>query len=310
MNKVVKSILEKYNFVIEKNYGYGAINGYEVNVVDRPLSKGPVFYFSSFITPAQKRKYVIAMRDYKFPSVQVDYSNFGIEVTIGSFGEKEFKAKCEYIIKKVLGILNSYNAPKNNICPLSGQEMHESDSRLAYIGKGPVKVRTSVDAIVGYNDELEKDKEEHKNESISFMPGFFAVVLINIFVVFLHMFLSLFGHIAAISTGIVVVLGAIFYLKSGAKANFLMVITCTVIGSLFALGILLCRYQNIALALRYYNSDYSLGIDAFRYCYENINDFRKSLIIDVLLNGIYALIGCFISIIILIKANKRPKKIK
>lgn len=306
MNKVVKSILEKYNFVIEKNYGYGTINGYEINVVDRPLSKGPVFYFSSFITPVQKRKYVIAMRDYEIPSVQVDYSDFGIEVTIGSFGGKEFKGKCKYVIKKVLGILDSYNAPKNNICPLSGQEMHESDSRLAYIGKGPVKVRTSVDAIVGYNDELEKDKEEHKNESISFMPGFFAVVLTNIFVVFLHMFLNLFGHIAAISTGIAVVLGAIFYLKSGTKANFLMVITCTVIGSLFALGILLCRYQNIALSLRYYNS----GIDAFRYCYEYINDFRESLIIDVLLNGIYALIGCFISIIILIKTNKRPKKLK
>ena len=85
-----------------------------------------------------------------------------------------------------------------------------------------------------------------------------------------------------------------------------MVITCTVIGSLFALGILLCRYQNIALSLRYYNN----GIDALRYCYKYINDFRESLIFDLLLNGIYALIGCFISIIILFEANKRPKKLK
>ena len=61
MQKYVTNALANYNFVYSGNYGYGRIDGYEVNVYNNPMDTGPIFLFSTYLSQMQKNEFIVAI---------------------------------------------------------------------------------------------------------------------------------------------------------------------------------------------------------------------------------------------------------
>ena len=64
MNKHIVNSLKEYNFTYDKNYGYGFINGYEVNVFYNATAVGPVITFSTFLSQSKKNDFIFKEKNH------------------------------------------------------------------------------------------------------------------------------------------------------------------------------------------------------------------------------------------------------
>lgn len=160
MNKHIMNVLSKYNFTYEKNYGYGYIDGFEVNVLDIVGDTGPMFLFSTFLNQTQKNEFVLRVNNLKIRMVNANYFEFGVMVQIGAMTGKSFEPKFEETIPKVIGILNELGAPKADICPQSGVSLETVENRVVNINGFKIKLASS--AIESINSSITKENEEHE----------------------------------------------------------------------------------------------------------------------------------------------------
>ena len=183
MNKHVINALSSYEFTYEKYTAYGQIDGYEVNVLARPLDIGPVLVFSTYMPLEKKNAFISRIKSKRISMVSASTLEFGVVVTIGVMTSGGIEKKFKEVLPVILNLLNEFEAPKKDVCPLSGIEMDDLNSKLAPIPELSIKVRLTNDAIANVNNQIEKINEvyeEAPNNYLKGMGGIFIGALVGV----------------------------------------------------------------------------------------------------------------------------------
>lgn len=151
MNKHIVKALSDYKFDFEKNYGYGIINGYEVNVYNSPFDVGPIFCFSTYLSESKKNEFVLKINQKKLAFVYGYTFEFGVAVKIGAYTSLGFEKKFCNVLPIILDILQELGALKNNVCPQTGIAFDDY-ARVVVIPQYKIKVKLSSNGIKYINE--------------------------------------------------------------------------------------------------------------------------------------------------------------
>lgn len=307
MNKHIMNVLSKYNFTYEKNYGYGYIDGFEVNVLDIVGDTGPMFLFSTFLNQTQKNEFVLRVNNLKIRMVNANYFEYGVMVKIGAMTGKSFEPKFEETMPKVINILNELGAPKADICPQSGVSLETVENRVVNINGFMIKLASS--AIESINSSITKENEEHELAPNNYLKGLFGIVIGGIAGVVLTIILWYLGFVTTFAPLLSIFLGIFLYKKFGGKKNWVMIAMSFII----TLGFILCAFvfvYALTAQIAAAESGYTYTLfGALKYALNNSEEFSRIFYTDLALNGFFVLLAEGFSIYKLIQEIKRPKQI-
>ena len=310
MNKHISNSLSEYNFTFDKNYAYGFIDGYEVNVYNNPMAIGPIFMFSTYLSQSKKNDFVIKMNSLKIQLLQVQTYDFGVILTIGAMTAGTFEKKFKTVLPQILGILNELEAPKSDICPQSGEQIDELNSRTIVLPNSKIKIRLSNNAISTVNSVIEQENNNYENAPNNYLKGFGGILIGAIVGVIIAYIFSLANIITAIAPLVSILLGIFLYKKFGGKPNYTMIamsfITTLValLGALTLVYIIAANKVTLEAGLNY------RGFDALMYCIKNSPEFKRYFFADLALNGFFVLLAEGFTIYRLILSIRRPKNIE
>lgn len=310
MNKHVINALSSYEFTYEKYTAYGQINGYEVNVLARPLDIGPIFIFSTYISLEKKNAFINRIKSKRFSMVSASALEFGVVVAIGVMTPGGVEKKFKKVLPVILSLLDEFEAPKKDVCPLSGIEMDDLNSKLVPIPELSIKVRLTNDAIANVNNQIEKINEEYEEAPNNYLKGVGGLLIGALVGVLLTIGLGLLGYITAFASFISIILGTFLYSKFGGKQNKMMILmsfAITTISILLAVFVIYIIQANNLMR----DADLSYrGMDAFKYSMANSEQFKRAFLLDLGLNLVFIIIGIVVSFFTLKKMIKRPKKVE
>lgn len=307
MNKHIMNVLSKYNFTYEKNYGYGYIDGFEVNVVDIVDDTGPMFLFSTFLNQTQKNEFVLRVNNLKIKMVNANYFEYGVMVKIGAMTGKSFEPKFEETMPKVIYILNELGAPKADICPQSGVSLETVENRVVNINGFKIKLANS--AIEAINSSITKENEEHELAPNNYLKGLFGIVIGAIAGVVLTIILWYLGFVTTFAPLLSILLGTYLYKKFGGKRNWMMIVMSFVTTLVFILGAFVLVYALSAQIAAAENGYTFTLFGALKYILDNSDEFRRIFYSDLALNGFFILLAEGFSVYKLIQEIKRPKQV-
>lgn len=310
MNKYVIEAIKEYNFTIDKNHGYGYINGYEVNVIDNLMDTGPVFIFSTYLTSENKNEFIKKMKKTKISLLQVTVFEFGVIVKIGAWTGKGFVKQINKALPKILETLEELGAKKANVCPLSGQEIDQTNSKLITLPETPVKITLSSNSINDINNDIETSNEDYKTASNNYLKGFGGVLVGTLAGIGIMIVLSSFGYTAIIAPLAAIFIGVRLYVKFGGKPNIVMILMSFFTTLIGLLGTMFLLYVAASNALVLEAGVDLQGIEALKYCISNVEGFKGALIGELGYNALFIALAEIFSVAKLKLAIKRPKKIE
>ena len=312
MNKHIINALKDYDFAFEKNTAYGHISGYEVNVVTSMYENGPILYISTNLTSAQKNEFIVKLNAAKIALLRAEPFDYGIVIVVGAMTYAGVEKKCAKALPLIIELLESMQAPKGNICPQSGVEIDETNSKLSTIsvGMSKVKVRLSNDAVAAINSGVEKANEEFNNAPNNYLKGFWGILIGAVAGALLTIILEMVGFIAAFSSIVAIFLGIFLYKKFGGKANAVMVIMSFVTTIVVILGMLTLIYIYLANAMVKEAELTYKGFEALSYCIKTTPKFASSFYGDLAMNGLFILLGEGFSLGGALKMIRRPQTVK
>ena len=312
MNKHIVNALQKYQFEFNNNWGYGKINGYEVNVINLATATGPMFWFSTNLTLEKKWLFVEKMKNYKISLLMPSYFEFGVMVMIGALTGGTFEKKFDGVLEKILSTLALLDAPKSEICPSSGIELTEDNSSFSNVNLSnglTIKIRLTNEAVEKVNNLITQVNEEFKSAPNNYLKGFMGIVLGAIAGVIATIIFSYIGIVSALSAFISIFLGVFLYKKFGGKPNWVMIVMAFVTTIVFILGYIVLSYMMFSTS---HVAEMGLnlsGFDALKYCLQEYEELASAFRSDIIFNLIFCLIGVFASAFSLIRSINRPKNI-
>lgn len=310
MNQHVINALSDYDFKWEKNSGYGTIDGYEVNVLLNKMSAGPVFVFSTFLAQSKKNDFIVQMNSHNFKLVQTSSFDYGVMVMIGAMTAGGFEKKIAEVLPVILETLNSLEAPKNDICPQSGEALNIMDSNIISVAGTEMHIRLTNKAIETVNSTIAKSNEEFENAPNNYLKGFIGIAIGALAGVACTVIMSLLGYITAFSAWISIFLGVALYKKFGGKPNKVMIVMSFVTTTVFILGGLFLMYV-VASRTAAVNAGVDMsGFEALKFCLENSEECRRLFTADILLTAFFIVLAQSLSIFGLRRMIKRPKNIQ
>ncbi len=310
MNKHIMEVLKEYDFSFTKRHGYGHINGYEVNVLNVPVSNGPIFLFSTHLSPEKKNEFVLKMKSYKLKLVQADVFEFGVVVMIGAMTYKSFKKNFSNVLLKILEALETVEAPKSDICPQSGEIIDEMNSRLTIMPNSEIKIRLTKDAVMDINAQIEESNQEFIDAPNNYLKGFLGILIGAVAGSIVMGALGMLGYVTIIAPLVSIFLGVHLYKKFGGKENTTMIIMSLVTTIVVMLGTLIIVYISMATADTRELGLNLTGFKALSYCLDNDNAFKRAFIGELIVNGIFIILAEGYALYNLLKMIKRPKNIE
>ena len=316
MLKFIINALANYEFTFGKNSAYGHVEGYEVNLVNDLSVQGiPVITFSTFLSQTKKNEFAIKMNAKKIPMVTVVPFDCGVAVRVQAWVAKQWEKKIPEVIKAVLEVLEELEAPKSDICPQSGEKLDEVESKIVTIPNTLIKIHLTNAAVEALNSSIIKNNEDFKAAPNNYAKGFLGVLIGVLAGAILTVIFSLVGFVTMIAPAVAILLGTFLYKKFGGKPNAMMIVmtfvtTVVVITAvLFLMYVvtagIVCANPDVQHAL---GTQYK-GMEAFNYCMENSDEFKRAFFLDIVLNIIFILVAEGLSVYGLVRQIRRPKAI-
>jgi len=307
MNKKIMEVFNEYGFTYDGNYGHGFINEYEVNLFNLDTNLGPILMISTYLSQVNKSLFNSKINALKIKMLStIDYP-YGVAVMIGAVTAGAFLKNAKGELDQIFEVLESLEAPKKDICPVSGEELTFDNSREVN-DKGLI-VRITNDAIEAINNNIEEENKEFEQADNNYLKGFLGVVIGGVAGVVAAYIFSLLGLISSLSSCLSIWLGTLLYKKFGGKPNIVMVIMSFAVTILFMIGYTIFNYNGIALTLIEGLELHVTDGQAFNYCMNNFEEFSSAFESDLISTIIFSLIGTFVFSFNVIKSIKRPTKL-
>lgn len=287
MTKYVTRVLEKYNFTYEKNTGYGFIDNYEVSVINQRMQLGPVFYISTFLSQTLKNEFVKRFTDLQIQLCQATYFDCGVAIMIGAMTGGTFKKKFEEVMTKILEILKDLDAPGKNICPQSGEELTEDNSKIVHIESLNINLRLSNGGAETIEVLLKQDAEAKKNAPNNYLHGFLGILIGAIIGVALTIGFQLIGLISYWTPVVSISVGSYLSKKFGGKQNKVMLLINVLTNVVFIfLGVFISYIIVASIACANAGLLYR-GFEAFDYVMTFVDESPALFIRDLVINTFF-----------------------
>lgn len=309
MRKFIRETLKPYDFQFERNAGYGVINGYEVNVTINPYI-GPSFLFSTYL-PMEKKKEVanriVALSGSK---LRASAHEQGIILNMAYAGTIfTYPKRFNEVLPFVFQALEEYEAPKNNICPQTGEELTEENSKLARLPKSEFKVRMSSSGVTALNADINKSNEDYKNAPNNYGRGFLGILIGALAGAILTVVFGLMGFITFIAPIGAIILGTFLYRKFGGKPNAVMIVMSFIITLITIFCAFIIVYVVTATTICLQAGVDKSGFEALKTCLELSEEFERTFYLDLGMNGLFVLGAEAGSIAFLVRSIRRPKTV-
>ena len=215
MNKNIIKVFDRYNFIYEKNNGYGEINGYEVNIVNPLYSVGPTIAISTYLTMVDKNMFVTKLMNHKYSLVTAKIWDYGVIITIGSMTSGGFVKKAPEIINTILQILTELGAKNKDYCPLTGEELSTSNPKQVILKDSEnFKITLSEAAVQKVNDIVDTANKQFDNRNPQYGKGFIGIFIGALAGGALSFILFQIGFVSAFSSILSIILGISLYTHS------------------------------------------------------------------------------------------------
>lgn len=307
MNKNIKEYFTNKGLIIEKDKGYGIIEGYETNLISQAYGQNPVLlHISTYVLDETKGKIIAEINNMNVKMLNVFFTEYGLAVSITDMTIKKLLNRLDKILDSIYAILKDYGALQKEYCPLCGNILSENSKTYNIDGLSMV---LDTDCVEKINEAIEQDNKNFENAPNNYLKGFAGTIIGSIVGAISFVVLYLMGFISGISAFISVLLGTHLYKKFGGKPNKVMILLTVVSTIVVLLLTVFVLYVVMANGLVQENGFTSNGIKAFNDMM-TIETFKKSFINDMIMTIIFTLIGIVYDVIDLNKSVKRMDKIK
>ena len=315
MHKAIMKALEPYSFEFQAREAYGFIDGFEVNYYMEVYYTNDIHCQFSFYTTREKKLELLNnLRKLGLNKVEYKDNGYGIEYIIksmsGLFNQKTTDTIMQ-INETIVNSLKEMHALGKDYSPLSGIEFDVDNGRIVKIPYLNFNIKLLNEEAEKMNESIKSANEEFKAAPNNYGKGFLGVLLATIIgLVMMAIFTFGLGIISAWAPIVATLLGSYFYKKFGGKPTWVMIVMIVVVNLVAMMGFMYILYNLSALGFAVeanYNPT-SYG-DALKYCMNNVEGFKASFTKDMLITGLFCIIGFAVNIYGLIKSVKRVKDV-
>lgn len=308
MNKKIEQYFSQKGFNLNKNYGYGQINGYEVNLLYNSMNNvAPVsFIVSFFALENDKMRIIEELNNANIKFLQYQSNELGMIFGINDFTVGALIKKLDSILDTIFTILKNNNALPQQYCPICGKELLE-DFKLYRVNDCNYTLHNECANEI--KDSFEEENQEYVQMPNNYLKGFFGALIgagvgaISFIIIFF------LGFISSISSFISVFLGSFLYKKFGGKPNYIMVIMTSVLTIVILLLTVYLLYGLAAVGYSYEEGlTLSMG-EAFKHMMNN-SDFASEFTTNIIMTLLFAIIGAGYEVYGLIKGLHKKQTIK
>lgn len=307
MNKLIKQFFETKQMTIEKENGYGIINGYETNLIfNQYNSASPVLlHISTFIPVENKQVISDTIKNMNVKFLNFNFTPYGLLVGLNDLTIKKLVNRLDDILNSIYAILNDFGAKPAECCPICGEVFNENKKICNIDG---LKITIDNSCVEKINQEINNANDEFDKLPNNYIKGFIGALGGALVGAIVSVILYYLGFISAISAFVAIILGVKFYQKMGGKPNKVMIlittITTVVVLILATFGI----YYFSASSLAIENGFTSTGFKAFKDMM-TVSNFKSGFISDMIMTVLFTIIGIIYQVIDLSKSIKRVDKI-
>lgn len=308
MNKKLELYFSQKDFNIDKNYGYGQINGYEVNLFYNAMDNtAPVkFIVSFFALENDKVKIIEELNNANIKFLQYQNNELGMIFGINDFTVGALIKKLDNILDTIFNILKNNNALPQKYCPLCGKELVEDFKLFKVNGCNFTLHNECANEI---KDSFEEEHQEYVEMPNNYFKGFWGAVIGAAVGAISFIIIFFLGFISSISSFISVFLGSLLYKKFGGKPNHIMVIMTSVLTIVVLLLTVYLLYGLAALGLSYEEGLTLSMSEAFAHMMKN-SEFSSEFVGNIIMTILFALIGAGYEVYTMIKNLHKKQTIK
>jgi len=310
MNKKLVEYFSKYNLNFSKNYAYGKIKDYEVNIFYSVMDNvSPVkIYFSFFATDNDKLDMKTDIINARIKNLQYHFDNFGALFGLNDITINGLIKKLDDIIDTLTNIISKHNGKNSLYCPLCGEELNE-DCKVYKVNDCKFNLHYNCGHEVA--EAFEEEYKEFKQLPNNYMKGFLGALIGAAVGVISYIIIFLVGFISSISSFISILLGSFLYKKFGGKPNYMMIIITSIL-TIATLILTVYGLYNIAALGYVVESDPFTQMtagEAFKYMMQNA-DFASEFRSNMLMTIFFTLLGAGYEIFVLVKGVYKKQQVK
>lgn len=292
---------------IEKENGYGIINGYETNLIfNQYNSASPVLlHISTFIPVENKQVISDTIKNMNVKFLNFNFTPYGLLVGLNDLTIKKLVNRLDDILNSIYAILNDFGAKPAEYCPICGEVFNENKKICIIDG---LKITIDNSCVEKINQEINNANDEFDKLPNNYLKGFVGALGGALVGAVVSVILYYLGFISAISSFVAIILGVKFYQKMGGKPNKVMIVITTITTIVVLILATFGIYYFSASSLASENEFTSTGFKAFNDMM-TISSFKSSFISDMIMTVIFSIVGIIYEVIELSKSVQRKDKI-
>lgn len=310
MNRKIEEVLRENHLIIEGNYAYGFIQGYEVNVLYSQFDNVvPLkFFVSTYVEENQRKNITETLKKQKIKFLKFEFNEFGLFFGLNGFTANSLAKGLQSVINIVVGYLVENQALKKEYCPICGSELNEENTTKANV-EG-LRITMDKDCFAKINEEIVQENESFEKAPNNIVKGCIGALLGALAGAVLTVILYFVGFISAISAVVSVLLGSFLYKKMGGKPNVIMIIIVSITSIAMQLLAIYGLYVVAAFGICLEKEVLCSAFQAFSICMSNNEEFSDAFAHDMLLSVVFTVIGVACEIGQLSRSIKRTKQIQ
>ena len=303
MNGKLKQELERLGLTGSGNRYYGALFGYETNV----LVNNFVFVNISFYRSVEQQNAIqhdLLVTKSKFVNWQ--WNNYGLTLSINGWTFGAIAKNLEAQLKSVCDVLANNGALGVGYCPVCGKELDFENTKKCLIDGATVSIDN--DCVDKINEVITAENKDFDAAPNNYLKGFFGALIGGVAGAVVAIILYVLGFISAISAFIAFFVGILLYKKFGGKPNkmMLVIVTATTFVCLI-LSVVTIYIAAAGIAAAQNNLEMS-AFEAFKLVMQQ-EEVSRAFWADIGLTVLFTVVGCVVEIINNARKIKRQKNI-
>lgn len=310
MNKKLVEYFKKYDFTFSKNYAYGKIKDYEVNVFYQALDNvAPVkIYVSFYASENEKNQMISDLNEQKIKFLQYSFDGIGALFGLNDITLNGLLKKLDNIIETIFDIIIKNNGKNSLYCPMCGEEF-DDESKVYKVNDCNFKLHKKCGSEIA--EAFEEEYKEYKELPNNYGKGFLGALIGAVVGVVSYVIIFFVGFISSISSFISILLGSFLYKKFGGKPNYMMIIMTSVltVASLILTVYLLYNVAALGLVITEDPNTQMTAGEAFKYMMQNA-DFAAEYRSNMGMTILFTLIGAGYETYALYKGVFKKRQVK
>ncbi|MDE5867686.1 MAG: hypothetical protein K2H02_01955 [Anaeroplasmataceae bacterium] len=307
MNKKLEEFYQAHQMTVNKNHGYGVVEGYEVNINLSTMVAPPLtMHISCYIPQENKNQVINDLQDAKIKFLKHGLTEYGLYIGLSDMTNGRLFGRMEEVLLQVLGILKNNGALGSEYCPICGEAMDPVEAKKCNIDGFTITLDNHC--VENINTVIEQENTDFDNAPNNYIMGFLGACVGGFVGAVLAFILNFVGFISSVSALVAAALGSILYVRFGGKQNKMMIVIVVITTIAFMLLSVFIVYL-VAAGIAAHNEGLDMSaMTAFRICMYD-DEYKRLFITDICLTLLFSCLGVSYQAYKLFKTTGRAKQI-